>query len=89
MTCDHPECSDDEHRTYTDDHDNTLDLCEAHYYYLVSGKKPSSLKSAGGFVLDEAQPAPATGRASGFLDDIADGAPIGRHPRFAPERRER
>jgi hypothetical protein len=44
MTCDHPECADDAPKTYTDEHGNTLALCEAHYYYLVSGKKPSTLR---------------------------------------------
>lgn len=40
MTCDHPKCNDDVHKTYSDEKDNELELCEAHYYYLVSGDKP-------------------------------------------------
>jgi hypothetical protein len=44
MTCDHPECADDAPKTYTDEHGNELALCAAHYYYLVSGKKPSTLR---------------------------------------------
>ena len=45
--CDHPACEDEIHKTYHDENDNGLDLCEAHYYWLVSGKKPNSLKTPG------------------------------------------
>ena len=38
MPCDHPKCSDEQHKTYRDENDNELELCEAHYYYLVSGE---------------------------------------------------
>jgi hypothetical protein len=64
MSCDHPKCTDDEHKTYHDEHDNELALCEAHYYYLVSGDRPSTLQPdrTPGFgrprrevILDEAQ----------------------------------
>ena len=59
MTCDHPNCSDDVHKTYHDDNDNDLGLCEAHYYYLVSGEtRPrTSPDPFGGRALDLHDPA--------------------------------
>jgi len=45
-TCDHPDCTDDALDAYTDAHGNDLDVCPAHYWWLVSGHKPDTLKSA-------------------------------------------
>ena len=52
MTCDHPKCDDDVHKTYSDDHGNDLELCEAHYYYLVSGEGEPSPDPFGGRLID-------------------------------------
>jgi len=37
-TCQKPSCTTDATDTYSDEHGNKLDLCERHYYLLVSGK---------------------------------------------------
>ena len=37
--CDHPNCSNDAIKTYSDGNGNSLDLCNRHYYELVSGQK--------------------------------------------------
>jgi hypothetical protein len=42
MTCEHPTCSDDVANSYTGPHDNELQLCEAHYYYLVVAARVSA-----------------------------------------------
>jgi len=41
-SCQKPGCMADSTDTYRDVHGNGLDLCERHYYELVSGKKAST-----------------------------------------------
>ena len=86
MTCDHPACSDDQHKTYSDEHDNDLELCEAHYYYLVSGKKPSALKPdrIRGFEPSASAPVHATPQPALDLDSNT-----GRENPFSIDQRER
>lgn len=40
--CQNPHCTTESDSTYKDEHGNTLDLCERHYYELVSGVLASS-----------------------------------------------
>jgi len=37
MNCKHPNCRTDASDTYSDEHGNTLRLCEKHYYQNVTG----------------------------------------------------
>ena len=84
--CDHPECSDDEHKTYSDEHDNELALCEAHYYYLVSGDRPSTLRPERTPEFDPGRPPAAAG---GLVDDsVLDDSGTRQNP-FSIDRRER
>lgn len=38
MSCQKPNCTRDDSETYNDEHGNELELCNKHYYELVSGK---------------------------------------------------
>lgn len=44
-TCQKPGCMADSTDTYRDEHGNGLDLCERHYYELVSGESMGSTSS--------------------------------------------